>query len=250
MALDLKTRLRVLGRLLSLQACWNYERMQGIGFGYAAEPALRTALHDDLGRWRDAVARAAGFYNANPYLAAAAIGAEARAEADGVPGPQIQRLRTALAGPLGALGDRLVWTGLVPGLVSLAVIGLVLGGGAAVVVGLLLLHNAVRLGMAAWLLELGWRHGLHVGHALQASPLPRASSAAVQGATFACAAALPVAGRWLLGDAPPPPLETASLAALVVGAIALRHYVWPRASAPQLTLLAGAAVLGWYWGVR
>ena len=33
-------RLRALWRLLGVQAAWNYERMQGIGMGHAAEPVL------------------------------------------------------------------------------------------------------------------------------------------------------------------------------------------------------------------
>ena len=111
-------RTRALIRLLGVQAAWNYERMQGTGMGHAAEPVLRAAFADDRARYRESLGRASAFFNANPYLAAAAVGAEARAEADGAPGPQVERLRIALCGPLGSLGDRLFWTGLVPGLAA------------------------------------------------------------------------------------------------------------------------------------
>ena len=102
----LKGGTRALIRLLGVQASWNYERMQGTGVGHAAEPVLRAAFEGDTARYRETLGRASAFFNANPYVAAAAVGAEARAEVDGVPAQQVDRLRTALCGPLGSLGDR------------------------------------------------------------------------------------------------------------------------------------------------
>jgi mannose/fructose/N-acetylgalactosamine-specific phosphotransferase system component IID len=86
-------------RLLGVQATWNYERMQGIGMGHAADPLLRGQFGADPVRYRAALARAAGFFNANPYLAAAARGAEVRAAVDGVPPPRVGRRGHVLSGP-------------------------------------------------------------------------------------------------------------------------------------------------------
>ena len=61
-------------RLLSVQGSWNYERMQGIGMGYAAEPLLRDLRVAEPGRYPEAVVRSAEFFNANPYLAGLALG--------------------------------------------------------------------------------------------------------------------------------------------------------------------------------
>ena len=48
------------------------------------------------------------------YLASVAVGALARAELSGVNPAHIERFRTALCGPLGSVGDRLVWAGSTP----------------------------------------------------------------------------------------------------------------------------------------
>ena len=51
---------RTLLRLFTVQGSWNYERMQGVGFGVAEEPLLRDlAAHGDEGAYRAAVARGA-----------------------------------------------------------------------------------------------------------------------------------------------------------------------------------------------
>ena len=113
---------RALLRLMAVQGTWNYERMLGVGMGYAAEPLLEDLKTVDPVRHGEAVVRSAEFFNCNPYLAGLALGATARAEYEAVPGAQIARLRTALCSPLGALGDELFWAGLVPALVGLALL--------------------------------------------------------------------------------------------------------------------------------
>ena len=40
-------RWSMVGRLFLLQALWNYERMQGLGFAWALEPAVRRVSPDD-----------------------------------------------------------------------------------------------------------------------------------------------------------------------------------------------------------
>ena len=69
------------------------------------------------------------------------------------------RLRTALCGPLGALGDRLFWTGVVPTAMAAACLALTQGAGPAAVITLVALYNVLRLGFLIGLLvpkALGW----------------------------------------------------------------------------------------------
>ena len=113
-------------RLAALQASWTYERMQGVGISFAMEPLL-APLAPDPDRARAARARSAQYFNAHPFLAGAAVGALARAELDAEPGERILRLRTALSGPLGALGDQLFWAGILPAAMGLAMIGVTQG---------------------------------------------------------------------------------------------------------------------------
>ena len=88
---------RTLLRLFTVQGSWDYERMQGVGMGVAEEPLLRDLRGGGNGTaYRSAVARGAHFFNAHPYLCGLAVGATARAEHEGVPAEQVERLRTAL----------------------------------------------------------------------------------------------------------------------------------------------------------
>src|SRR5260370_34172589 len=120
--------------------------MQGIGVGVAEEPLLR-----DLGAggngaaYRAAVARGAQFFNAHPYLCGLAVGAAARAEHDGLPPAQVARLRAALCGPLGALGDRLVRAGGPPVTSAPALIGGSAGGGLRALLPLPRRHRELEL---------------------------------------------------------------------------------------------------------
>jgi PTS system mannose-specific IID component len=92
-------RLRALLRLFAVQGTWNYERMLGVGMGYAAEPLLEDLKAVDPVRHGEAVVRSAEFFNCNPNLAGLALGATARAEYEAVPGAQIVRLSAARSAP-------------------------------------------------------------------------------------------------------------------------------------------------------
>ena len=159
-------RLRAILRLFAIQGTWNYERMLGVGMGYAAEPLLDDLKAVDPVRHGEAVVRSAEFFNCNPNLAGLALGATARAEYEAIPGSQIVRLRTALCSPLGALGDELFWAGLVPALIGLALVGVVLGAGWWAIGGFLLVYNAIRLWTAYWALRTGIESGMRVGAAI------------------------------------------------------------------------------------
>src|SRR5947208_9605690 len=133
---------RSLLRLFTVQGSWNYERLQGIGVGVAEEPLLRDLQAAGNGAaYRAAVARGAHFFNAHPYLCGLAVGAAARAEHEGATPNQVERLRSALCGPLGSLGDRLVWAGWLPVTSGLALIGVALGLGMDAVLGFLIVYN-------------------------------------------------------------------------------------------------------------
>jgi PTS system mannose-specific IID component len=236
---------RALLRLFAVQGTWNYERMLGVGMGYAAEPLLEDLKSVDPVRHGEAVVRSADFFNAHPNLAGLALGAIATAEYDGVPGAQIARLRTALCSPLGSLGDQLFWAGLVPALVGLALVGVALGAGWWAVGGLLLAYNAVRLWTAAWSLDTGIRAGMRVGSAIGGSWIPRAIAWAGPAAGFAVGAALPVVTAWYLGTAPRPALVGA--VAVAAAGVALARRFERVVTGTRFALGALALVLALRW---
>lgn len=197
-------------RLLAVQSAFNYETMVGNGIGFCVEPALRRLPGGTEGdAYRAALARQSQYFNTHPYLAGVAVGALARAELDGEAPERIERFRTALCGPLGALGDRLVWATYLP-LCSFAALVVFGAGGSALATALtfLLLYNAGHLGLRIWGLDSGWRHGLGVAQSLGNPVLQRAAPQLGRLATALAGCALPMAlervigpGRVLLGGA-------------------------------------------------
>jgi PTS system mannose-specific IID component len=158
----------MLVRCLAIQGSWNYEILVGNGIGFCVEPALRQLPGGMDGQpYKDALARQSVYFNAHPYLASLAVGALARVELEQVPAVRIERFRTALCGPLGSLGDRLVWAAWLPACSLLAL--LLFGFGwspLGVVAGFLLLYNVGHLGLRDWGLRAGWKHGLRVATAM------------------------------------------------------------------------------------
>lgn len=239
-------RVRAFLRLLAVQGDWNYERMLGVGMGYAAEPLLDELRTRDPERHTAAVVRSAEFFNCNPNLAGLALGALARAERDGVPGEQVTRLRTALCGPLGAIGDRFFWAGVVPALSALAIAAVVLGAGAWAIAGFLLAYNALRIGTGWWSLHTGLHEGLQVGGAVGRSWLPRAAERVGPLAGFAVGLAIPLAGRWLMNGFAPTAMALAVF--LAAGGVALSrwggtHYSAVRYALVVLMLLAAGGMV-------
>lgn len=236
---------RALLRLLAVQGTWNYERMLGVGMGYAAEPLLDDLKTVDPARHTEAVVRSTDFFNCNPNFAGLALGATVRAEYEEVPGAQIDRLRTALCSPLGALGDELFWAGLVPALVGLAITGLAFGFGWWAVAGLLVLYNLIRFGTGIWALRTGFDAGMRVGSAIGTSWVPRAVARVgpVAGATVGLA--IPVAAGWLLRGFG---LEGAvgALAVAAVGA-AISRWFGTALTSVRFALLAMALLLLFRW---
>jgi len=237
---------RALLRLMAVQGAWSYERMIGIGMGYASQPLLSDLEAGDPARHREATARSAEFFNSHPYLAGLALGASARAEHDGVEGAKIQRLRTALCSPLGALGDQLFWAGLVPILMSLTLVGLALGTGAWILLPLVLLYNVVRFLVTRWALVTGLNTGLQVGTAISSSWLPRAVSRIAGPAGYFAGLALPLVGAWLLTPWMSS-IRGPALVTLASGAVTLAARRWGGSRWSSLRVGLVLAVLTLFW---
>lgn len=100
-------------RSLALQAVWNFERMQNIGFAYALMPVLYV-LYPDPAKRSEALMRHLGFFNVHPYMVSIILGLVIRTEEDisrGAPGSvdTVNNLKNAMAGPLAAIGDVFFW---------------------------------------------------------------------------------------------------------------------------------------------
>lgn len=215
LTLPFGTRAAIFARLLAVQGSWNYEILLGNGIGFCVEPALRRLPGGiDGSSYKEALARESQYFNAHPYLAAVAVGALARAELDRDPPDQITRFRTALSGPLGSVGDRLVWAGWLPfcSLAALAVFGLG-GGPGTVLVVFLGLFNVVQFGLRLWGFWIGWRHGRGVATALGNPVFRRGPNEIARLAALCTGIALPLALDRVIGR------ERALIGEVLVGVV-------------------------------
>ena len=239
---------RVFARLFTIQASWNYERMQGIGFGNAAEPALRSLDDGAAGpRYRAALARQAQFFNSHPYFAGLAVGAAVRAEFEGEKPERIHRLRSTLGPPLGSLGDRLIWAAWLPFCAATGIALFIFGARAWAAIAFLLLYNVVHIACRWWALRAGWEHGMTVVAALQSPVLRLAGRLAVPLAGLSVGAIIPLALGWQMAGATGTMLAAAGGGALLF-VLAARLVSTRISGAALAALMLGATwIVGLLW---
>ncbi len=238
---------RMAARLLLLQATFNYERQQGLGWAYALQPALER-LYPDPAERRERLAEHTAYFNTQPTLASLALGAvtgleEQRAAGEGPDAETVARVKTVLGSSLAAAGDRLFWFTLRPLAACLGVLG-ALGGSwwGAVLLWLCynLLHLGVRLPGVGW----GYRARTRVMDEAQRRGFERLTDrlalagAVLVGVTTACLLAP--------GGAPRPLVFEATLAAgLGLGLVGAQR---PRPSPTEWALGVGllAVLATWF----
>ena len=228
-------------RCFAVQGSWNYRSLVAGGLANAMLPLLRRVYAGDPAGLRTAVERHLKPFNGHPYLLPMAVTSLARLEHEGVPAEKIDRFRTALRAPLGALGDELVWATWRPVCALLAIALFWIDRRPWLAIGLfLLLYNTGHLALRAWAFRRGWIAGLSVGEELGAPPwgrvVPRLGelglllAGAVVGLVVWMAApalvarwvaAPALAGALLLGYARPVLGERLAAALVVVAPIAL-----------------------------
>lgn len=100
-------------------ACYNWVRMQGIGFAHSMVPITKELYADDPEGRKEAMKREMEFFNTEPEIGMVTHGLAAAMEeqmANGEPitGEQITSVKTSLMGPLAGLGDTFFQGILVP----------------------------------------------------------------------------------------------------------------------------------------
>ncbi|MEN9819009.1 MAG: hypothetical protein RLZ32_2889 [Gemmatimonadota bacterium] len=216
-------------RLLAIQGSWNYELLVGNGIAFCVEPLLRRLPGGTAGAsYRAALARQAVYFNTHPYLAGLAVGALGRAECDGVPAARIERFRTALCGPLGSVGDRLVWAAWLPACSLVALLLFGMGGSPrGVALGFLILYNVPHLLLRLWALRAGWQYGMRVATALGHPVLQHAPRYLGRVSAVIGGLALPLAVHRAIGGGDP--LAPIPVGVAVVTPLLAGGLVWSQA---------------------
>lgn len=240
-ALPATTWVEMYFRVLAVQGSWNYELLLGPGIGFCVEPALRR-LPGGQGSeaYRQALARQSRYFNSHPYFVSLAVGALARAELERVPPVQLERFRTAMCGPLGSVGDRLVWARWLPLCSAVSLLAYALGATpGAVLLIFLLIYNVGHLSLRGWGFWAGWRSGMRVAGALNAVPLRQGPVYLGRVVALAAGAALPVLLAGSVGPAHLP-LAATTIVALAIGAFLVR--IQGRVEGWRVALLALAVL--------
>ncbi len=151
--------LRLYLRSFLVQTGFTYERLLALGFAWILIPLVKRILPstESTEKRRDFLKRHLLSFNANPYLAAYAVGAVAKMEGQNAAPQQIIRFKELMRGPLGAVGDSLIWQNLRP---ALLILGVVLTSGFGVYGALVvwLMFNLYQAYLRA--------RGIHKGYAL------------------------------------------------------------------------------------
>ncbi len=109
--------LKMFFRSFLIQAGWNYERFQNVGFAYALQPALERACADRE-KLKAALLRHLQIFNTQPYMASFVLGNIARMEekaaAEGGDLRHLPGVKQALASSFASIGDRIFWGRLKP----------------------------------------------------------------------------------------------------------------------------------------
>lgn len=232
-------------RSFLIQGSWNYHTMLGTGFAFSMLPALQKLYGSDPEAMDAALERHLEHFNAHPYLTGVALGAALRLEAEGVDPETVRRFKLAVRGPLGSLGDSLVWAAWLPGVSVLALtlywLGLPGWWAAAL---FLLVYNVGHVGLRLWGFRVGLVEGRAVGGRLERADLAGWTArlkgvvallvGLLSGAVLAAEGGLVASGAlWTVLAV------CAFLAGLLIG-----HHAWRPAAATVVAAIGVLAVVG------
>ena len=125
---------RMFLRSFFIQAGWNYERFQNLGFAFCLQPALEK-IYPDREKLKAAMLRHLQIFNTQPYMASFVLGnvagMEERAAASGDPEAALKGMpgvKQALASSFASIGDRIFWGRLKPMTAQLCLLVWGMGG--------------------------------------------------------------------------------------------------------------------------
>ena len=177
-----KTELwKMIFRSLFLQSSFNYERMQAGGWLYSLMPALKK-VHKKKDELSAAMKRHLEFFNTHPFLITPVLGIIAAMEEKKEDPQMIRSIKVALMGPLGGIGDALLWMTLLPITAGIGV-SLAKQGNASGPIVFFLLFNAVHLVLRVGGMFYGYYTGVQALKKLKAGAKAISRAASILGVT-------------------------------------------------------------------
>ena len=149
--------------LFNNQACYNYERMMGIGCLHAMTPAFRKLYKDNKDLRIEAMQRHTSFFNCEPCLGSSIVGLVLAMEEQKALGAELDNdaitsIKTGLMGPLSGIGDTLIQGVILPLLIAFAV-DFAKGGNWVIPLVFSLVMAIIVFGISRFGFLLGYRKG-------------------------------------------------------------------------------------------
>jgi PTS system mannose-specific IID component len=186
-SLPRRTRAEMVLRSFFIQATNNFERMLSLGFLFALWPVIKKVYPEPETR-RRAVVRHLSFFNTQPYFANCILGVVANAELRRGENldAEVANVKKAMMGALGALGDDLFWTGLMPAAALSALVFYGVFPGYAIIGAILalILYNVFHFWARIKLFSVGLRLGRRITSYLKMLRLPYFALAVKVAASF------------------------------------------------------------------
>ncbi|MCP1223508.1 PTS system mannose/fructose/sorbose family transporter subunit IID [Sebaldella sp. S0638] len=145
-------------RGLFVQASFNYERMQACGWLYSIIPGLKK-IHKNKEDMSKSMTMHMEFFNTHPFLVTFIEGIVIAMEENKENIDTIRGIKIATMGPLGGIGDALIWLTLLP--ISAGIgSALAINGSIAGPFVFLLIFNVIHFGLIYGLMHYGYRTGV------------------------------------------------------------------------------------------
>ena len=155
-------------RTFFLQALWNFERLQNIGFLYILYPVFKS-LYKDKEQRKQALLRHIGFFNTNPYMINIIVAMVINSETNIACGKEQnikkpEMIKSVMAGPVAAIGDSFFWGTWRPFVSFVSILLIILSMNMFSVnllwiapIIFILLYNVVHLAFRYWSLVISFR---------------------------------------------------------------------------------------------
>lgn len=150
-----------------LQASWNFERMQALGYCFQMVPVIKRLYPDQNSPERkEAIKRHLEFYNTHPYMTGPILGVnlameEERANGADIDDAAINGMKVGLMGPLAGVGDPVFWATVRPVLGALGA-GFALNGSWLGPLIFFFGFNIIRLFFRYYTMRIGFLQGLNI----------------------------------------------------------------------------------------
>ena len=147
-----------------LQASWNMERMQGLGYCFGMVPILKRLYEGE--ELKQALKRHLEFYNTQPFVTAPIIGItaameEKKANGADIPDGVINGIKVGMMGPLAGVGDPIFWGTLRPITAALGA-SIAMSGSLLGPIIFFVLFNLVRLLVRWYGISYGYGKGTDI----------------------------------------------------------------------------------------